>query len=207
MGTAFETLDNPHGLRLSRRELLRAGALAGTTLFGAAALSMAPSVGVADEGNPDGGDLVCIPITDDLTIGAFTRMTDPEHWASLHPDVQAMLDAAPLFGGENSPVTVGGVGGYTWVNPNSGQGSSFYSAGFTSNVSCPGLAVQVTYSLGGYIYYRNSFSGAGFSVSGSGTVSGVPTGTYSVVATGYPTQPPTGYDVTYYQGFGSATIW
>ena len=71
---------------LSRRDALKvaaAGVLAGVLT------PVMPSL--ADE-----AEEVLYRVTDDTTIGDVLRALEPEHWAQIHPDVQAVLDAAPM---------------------------------------------------------------------------------------------------------------
>ena len=180
---------------LTRRDALKFAALG---MASAAASLMLPAGALADE-------WVAIPITEGMTVGDLIAIADPDQWASLPQAVKDALLTAPVEGGGGGPQTRASVGGSAWVTPNSGAGSSFYECGYTTRVSCPGLAVQVTYSSGGAIYYNRTHYGSGQNVYGSGTAYLSP-GTYSVVATGYPTSVPSGYDVTYSQAYGTAYI-
>ena len=180
---------------LTRRDALKFAALG---MASAAASLMLPAGALADE-------WVAIPITEGMTVGDLIAIADPDQWASLPQAVKDALLTAPVEGGGGGPQTRASVGGSAWVTPNSGAGSSFYECGYTTRVSCPGLAVHVTYISGSTIYYNKTFYGSGQNVQGSDTVR-LPAGVYSVVATGYPTSVNSGYEVSYSQGFGTAYV-
>lgn len=180
---------------LSRRDVLKvaaAGVLAGVLT------PVMPSL--ADE-----AEEVLYRVTDDTTIGDVLRALEPEHWAQIHPDVQAVLNEAPMDLEASGPQAR--VGGYVTLKASDGILSSQYYGSYKANEVCPMVACLVTYSKNGNIVASSDTMTNEYdvwvSVSGQFQLS---PGTYRAVITGYPMQPPPGGTIEYAQTSRTVTV-
>lgn len=182
---------------LSRREAVKLGVLGGSVLL---ATLVAPSKPANATETP------LLRLTDDLTIGEMIRALYPDHWAQVDPEVQQMLLQAPMS--DQAPLVQPRVGGSAHVTATDGFGSSQYDGYYYADEVCPTVACSVTYSRGGYIYASRGPVTENYTrwVSMSGAVS-PDAGTYNVVLTSYPMQPPPGGTIEYKQAFDTATIY
>lgn len=185
----------------SRREMIKVTA-AGLALVMAAVV---PTVSIAEE--PGLQTEPIFYVDENTSVGDYIRALHPETWEQVHPDVKAMLDAEPMRL-EAPSIVPARVGGYAYVNASDGFSYSTYDGAYNADETCPMLACSVTYSKGGAVYYESPTVTRSYTtwcpISGAAHIA---SGTYNVVITGYPIQPPPGGTVQFAQGFDTATIY
>lgn len=186
---------------LSRRDMIKVTA-AGLALLTA---SIVPAVAIAEEESSQAEPI--FHVDENTSIGDYVRTLHPDIWEQIHPDIKAVLNTEQMRLEAPSGISTR-VSGSAYISATDGFSYSTYDGSYMANELCPMVACSVTYSRGGYIYYESPTKtreqSRWCSISGAAHASA---GTYNVVITGYPIQPPPGGSVEFSQAFDTATIY
>lgn len=193
--------------RPTRREFMKTTFLGGMGAVGAISAAAAglalPCVSQADE-----ADVHDLPWAG-LTLAEFEMLMDPEHYASLSSAVKEELGQYRMYetpSGTEGMARRSDVGGSVYFDYVSvGYHQVAFSFQYHVGVSCDQLFARVTISNGGYDD-AFEFYGAGTSLTGRNTFSGVPSGTCSVVVTAYAPIPAPGYSSMPRQAYRTVTV-
>lgn len=185
----------PRQFPMSRRTAIQ---IAAVGLAAAILPSLTVSAANADE--------VLFDIADDTTVGDVLRALHPEHWATIDPCVQRVLNEAPY--GFDCSNSISRVSGSVTLRATDGVGSSYFEGTYRANEVCPMVACYVTYSKNGAVLFDRGPVTAEYTswVSISGNTTTLSPGTYRAVITGYPIQPPPGGSIEYSQRAVTVTI-
>ena len=191
-------------LGLTRREALKLAVLAGIGVSGLAI----PGLAMAAEAE--------VPVSElpfyGMTVSEYFRTIDQKLYDELTDDVKVMVDSQYMYevsNGSGRPTTRAAVNGGMNLSAWGGYRSIGFSFVYSVDRTCSGLKVVVTASRisTGAVAEYPTFYGSGYSVSDSGTFTGLSAGgAYSVVATGVPTMTRSGDSGGLAQSYMQVTV-
>lgn len=140
------------------------------------------------------------------TVGEYLRTFSPQAYGELSSKMRDLLDSSPMYSEAPLPRTslVQDVSISAWK---SGVASIGYSFRFSCSHPCPSLYALVTVTnLSTGVSQSKEFYGSGSQLSGSGTASDLPSGSYRAVVTAYPPVPPAGMEGYYSQDWANVSL-
>ena len=141
-----------------------------------------------------------------LTVGEYIRLFAPEVFGSLGAELKSSLDSSRMYSQTPAPRAYldQNVSISAW---RAGAGSVGYSFSFTCSASCPSLYALVTVNnLSTGSTYSREFWGSGTSLRGSGTASGLSSGSCRAVVTAFAPEPPVGTTSYYSQDWSTVNV-
>ena len=140
------------------------------------------------------------------TVGEYLKTFSPQAYGELSPETRNLLDSSPMYS-EASLLRTDLAQNVTISAWRSGVASISYSFRFSCSHSCSSLYALVTVTnLSTGISQSKEFYGSGTQLAGSGTVSGLPSGSYRAVVTAYPPVPPAGMEGYYSQDWADVSL-
>lgn len=176
---------------VSRRDFLKTTTLTASGLvLAGVGLIASPGLSLAEE-----VDTSALPFAG-MTLAEFEATVDPEHYASLSEAVKEELGQYYMYEtpAEGNPLSRADTGGSVSIPDfTTGYRQVAFTAVYRPSVSCASLFMRVTLSNSSGYFDSREFSGSGSELWGSGTFSGLPSGSFTLVATAYAPIPPAGF--------------